>query len=341
MGLLQAISPNVSNPFGCENCDQEQIHLLGHIQPHGILIGINELDLTIAQISDNTIDFFNTPSSSLIGKHLSILFPEPQIDFLVSFLSRKDLEIFNPTKITIQIEQNKYLFQGIMHRSDGLLILELEPLPTDSDSSLSFYHLARSAAANVRRAKDFAEMPELLAQEIRKITQCDRVMIYRFEPDNSGIVIAEAKDEQVESFLGLHFPAADIPELARKLYYKNWLRQIVDVNSHPVPIVPLNNPITQEPIDLSFSTLRSVSPIHIKYLQKMGVSASFSISLINAGKLWGLIACHHFSPRYIDFEARKACEFLAQVMSIEIVSSYAQELKNAQEKIKIVQAKLK
>ena len=341
MGLLQAISPNVSNPFGYENCDQEQIHLLGHIQSHGILIGINELDLTIAQISDNTIEFFNIPASSLIEQPLSILFPEPQIDILVSFLSRKDLEIFNPTKITIQIEQNKYLFQGIMHRSDGLLILELEPLPTDSDSSLSFYHLAKSAAANVRQAKDFAEMSGLLVQEIRKITQCDRVMIYRFEPDNSGIVIAEAKDEQIESFLGLHFPADDIPELARKLYYKNWLRQIVDVNSHPVPIVPLNNPITQEPIDLSFSTLRSVSPIHIKYLQKMGVSASFSISLISAGKLWGLIACHHFFPQYIDYEARKACEFLAQVMSIEIVSRYEQELKTAQKKIKIVQAKLK
>jgi light-regulated signal transduction histidine kinase (bacteriophytochrome)/CheY-like chemotaxis protein len=341
MRVLQAISSKVSNSFGYENCDQEQIHLLGHIQSHGILIAINDLDLTIAQISDNTIDFFNIPASSLIEQPLSILFPEPQIDILVSFLSRKDLEIFNPTKITIQIEQNKYLFQGIMHRSDGLLILELEPLPTDSDSSLSFYHLAKSAAANVRQAKDFAEMSGLLVQEIRKITQCDRVMIYRFEPDNSGVVIAEAKDEQIESFLGLHFPAADIPEIARKLYYKNWLRQIVDVDSHPVPIVPLNNPITQEPIDLSFSTLRSVSPIHIKYLQKMGVSASFSISLINAGKLWGLIACHHFSPRYIDFEARKACEFLAQVMSIEIVSSYEQELKNAQEKIKIVQAKLK
>ena len=341
MGLLQAISPNVSNPFGYENCDQEQIHLLGHIQSHGILIGINELDLTIAQISDNTIEFFNIPASSLIEQPLSILFPEPQIDILVSFLSRKDLEIFNPTKITIQIEQNKYLFQGIMHRSDGLLILELEPLPTDSDSSLSFYHLAKSAAANVRQAKDFAEMSGLLVQEIRKITQCDRVMIYRFEPDNSGIVIAEAKDEQIESFLGLHFPADDIPELARKLYYKNWLRQIVDVNSHPVPIVPLNNPITQEPIDLSFSPLRSVSPIHIKYLQKMGVSASFSISLISAGKLWGLIACHHFFPQYIDYEARKACEFLAQVMSIEIVSRYEQELKTAQKKIKIVQAKLK
>ena len=99
MGLLQAISPNVSNPFGYENWDQEQIHLLGHIQSHGILIGINELDLTIAQISDNTIEFFNIPASSLIEQPLSILFPEPQIDILVSFLSRKDLEIFNVSRI--------------------------------------------------------------------------------------------------------------------------------------------------------------------------------------------------------------------------------------------------
>lgn len=338
---VQAISTNASNPFGYENCDREQIHLLGHIQPHGILVAFNELDLTIAQISANTIDFFNTPASSLIGKHLSTLFPKPQIDTLVSFLGQKDLGIFNPTKITVQIEKKTYLFQGIMHRSDGLLVLELEPLSTDIDSSFSFYHLAKSAAANVRQAESFTEMSDLLVQEIRKITQYDRVMLYRFETDNSGVVIAESKDEQIESFLGLHFPAADIPELARKLYYKNWLRQIVDVNSHPVPIVPLNNPITQGPIDLSFSTLRSVSPIHIKYLQKMGVSASFSISLINAGKLWGLIACHRFSPRYIDYEARKACEFLAQVMSIEIVSRYEQELKNAQERIKIIQAKFK
>ncbi len=342
MKTVQSITSNVAKPFGYENCDREQIHLLGHIQPHGILVAINEIDLTIAQISDNTIDFFNIPASSLIEKPLSILFPEPQIDTLVSCFSQKDLGIFNPIKITVQIEKKKkHLFQGVMHRSDGLLILELEPLSTSSDTSLGFYHLAKSAAANVRRAKDFTEMSDLLVQEIRKITECDRVMIYRFEPDNSGIVIAEAKDEQIESFLGLHFPEADIPEIARKLYYKNWLRQIADVNSRAVSIVPLNNPITQEPIDLSFSTLRSVSPIHIKYLQKMGVSASFSISLINEGKLWGLIACHHFSPRHIDYEVRKTCEFLAQIMSIEIVSKYEQELKNAQEKVKIIQAKLK
>jgi len=323
------------------NCDREQIHLLGNIQPHGVLIGIDESTLKIVQISENTTQFFNLGASSFINQPLTILFPQSQVDILVALLPHENLEVFNPIKLTIQIKRKKYLFQGIMHRSHGLLILELEPLSKEADSNIGFYHLAKAAAANVRKAKDFAEMSYLLAQQVRKITQFDRVMIYRFEPDNSGIVIAEAKDEHLESLMGLHYPAADIPEIARQLYYKNWLRQIVDVNSQPVPIMPINNPITQEPIDLSFSNLRSVSPIHIKYLRKMGVSASFSISLLNESKLWGLIACHNFSPRYIDYETRKTCEFLGQVMSVEIVNKHEQELKKAQEKIKIIQAKLK
>ncbi len=340
MDINQGIE--VSEPVSHTNCDREQIHLLGHVQPHGVLIVINELELTIVQISENTIPFFNLPASSFINQSLGVLFEQSQIDILlISFLSQQDLEVSNPIKLTAQVQKKKYLFQGVMHRSDGLLILELEPFSKNADSNIGFYHLAKSAAANIRKAENFVEMSNSLAQQVRKITRLDRVMIYRFEPDDSGIVIAEAKDEHVESFLGLHFPSADIPELARKLYYKSWLRQIVDVNSQPVPIIPLNNPFTQAPIDLSFSTLRSVSRNHIKYLQRMGVAASFSISLINEGRLWGLIACHGFSPRYIDYETRKVCEFLGQIMSIEIVNKHEQEFKKAQEKTKIIQAKLK
>ncbi len=346
MAIAQSIPPEfsgITQLSGYHPCDHdcEQIHLLGHIQPHGILIGINESELKIVQISENTNQFFNLSASSFIDQPLSVLFPQSQIDILRSFFDHRDLEIFNPIKITVQIQEKDYSFQGIIHRSDGLLILEMEPLLKDSDPNFGFYFLAKSAAASIRKAESFEEMSNLLAQQVRKITQLDRVMIYRFDLDNSGIVIAEEKDEHVESFLGLHFPAADIPELARKLYYKSWIRQIVDVNSYPVPIIPSNNPITQETIDLSFSTLRSVSPIHIKYLQEMGVSASFSISLINDDKLWGMIVGHHFSPRYIEYEIRKTCEFLGQVMSIEIVNKFERQLKIVQEKIKITQARLK
>lgn len=324
-----------------KTCDREQIHLLGHIQPHGILIGIDEAKLTILQISDNTDQFLGLPTSSLINQPLSTIFPQSQIDILLSFLSHEDLEVFNPIKMTIQVKRKKILFQGIIHRSDGLLILELEPISQEQPPTLGFYYLAKASAINVRQAEGFDETSELLVKEIRKITGYDRVLIYKFDLDNSGVVIAENKAEHLESLLGLHYPAFDIPTMARQLYYRNWLRLIVNLNYEPVPIVPENNPLTNKPLDLSLSTLRSVSNFHVKYLQKMGVTASLGISLINSGRLWGLIVCHHYSPKYIDYETRKTCEFLGQIMSVEIVNKHDQHLKRSQEKIKNIQLKLK
>ncbi|WP_271251823.1 ATP-binding protein [Pseudanabaena sp. Chao 1811] len=344
MEIAQPINSGISEisrPVGYQICDREQIHLLGHIQSHGVLLSILEADLRIMQVSENAIHFFGKNAISLINQPLNAIFSQSQINTLLSFTTHQNLEVFNPIKLSVQINRKKCWFQGIMHRADGLLILELEPLSEDPTPNLGFYYLAKSAAINVREAKDFDEISDLLVKEIRKITGYDRVLIYKFDLDNSGVVIAESKAEELEPLLGLHYPAFDIPELARKLYYRNWLRLIVDLNCQPVPIIPLNNPITQKPLDLSLSTLRSVSSFHVKYLQKMGVSASLGISLINSGKLWGLIVCHHYSPKYIDYETRKTCEFLGQIMSVEIVHKHEQYLKKAQDNIKFIQTKLK
>ncbi len=228
-----------------------------------------------------------------------------------------------------------------MHRSDGLLILELEPLSQEPDPTMRFYHLAKSAAINIRKAKDFDELLGLLVNEIRKLTGYDRVLIYRFDLDYSGEVIAESKEEHLESLLGLHYPDTDISEIARKLYYKNWLRIIVDLNAEPVPIIASANAIEEKPLDLSFSVLRSVSQYHVRYLQNMGVTASLAISLINSDNLWGMIVCHHYSPKHINYETRKICEFLGQIMSVEIVNKHDKYLKKAQDKIKDSQSSLK
>jgi len=324
-----------------KECDREQIHLLGHIQPHGVLICIDESDLKILQVSENTAKFFGLSASSLINQPLTILFPQSQIEKLQSFLSQEDIEVFNPIKLTLQIRSKKHHCQGVIHRSEGLLILELEHLSKDVNSNLEFYYLSKIAAANIRRAKDFSEMANLLVQEIRKITQFDRVLIYKFDSDGNGVVIAENKAEHLEPLLGLHYPSSDIPEIPRTLYCKNWLRLIVDVNYQPVPIIPLHNPLTQRTLDLSYSNLRSVSQFHVKYLQKMGVAASFSISLVDSGKLWGLVVCHHYTSKYIDYENRKTCEFLGQIMSVEIVNKHEHQLKKAQEKIAMLQSRLK
>jgi len=157
-----------------------------------------------------------------------------------------------------------------------------------------------------------------VVKEISKLTGFDRVMIYKFHPDNSGEVIAEEIREDLDSYLGLHYPATDIPQPARRLYRINYLRIIPDIYYQPVELFPKNNPVTNKPLDLSFSVLRSVSPIHIEYLQNMGVIGSMSISLVKKGKLWGLIACHHKSIKYIPYDKRVVCEFFGQIMSIHI-----------------------
>ena len=142
-------------------------------------------------------------------------------------------------------------------------------------------------------------------------------MFYRFHDDGHGSVDAEARQPGLEPYLGLHYPASDIPAQARQLYLKNWLRLIVDARATPVQIVPTLRPDTQAPLDLSFAVLRSVSPIHLEYMANMGVRASMSMSLIVKNRLWGLISClDHTGPRRISYEMRAACEFIARLTSL-------------------------
>jgi light-regulated signal transduction histidine kinase (bacteriophytochrome)/anti-sigma regulatory factor (Ser/Thr protein kinase) len=147
------------------------------------------------------------------------------------------------------------------------------------------------------------------------VTGYDRVMVYRFAADGSGAVVAEACGDGMGSFFGLNFPASDIPRQARELYLKNWIRQIPDARYVPLPICPPLNPLTGKPLDLSHSILRSVSPVHRQYLTNIGVVGSMSLSLLSGGQLWGLIVCHHYTPRYPQHRLREACELFAEMTS--------------------------
>ena len=144
-------------------------------------------------------------------------------------------------------------------------------------------------------------------------------MVYQFDQTGAGEVIAEDKVDHLEPFLGLHYPASDVPVQAKKLYTLNWLRLIPDVSYTPIALTPVLNPVTQKPTDLSLSILRSASPIHIEYLQNMGVAATLCISLIKNQKLWGMIACHHQSPKHLSPEIRAICDFLGRILSLELV----------------------
>ncbi len=321
---------------------QEQIHFSGNIQPHGVLFVLKEPELTILQVSQNTWEIFGIPPQRLLNQNLSYFIDENQINTLRKSLENNPgLKILNPVKLSVETRDKSLVFDGIIHRYQKNLILELEQSTSPQNISfLNFYHSVREAVSNIQTASNLKNLCQIIVEEIRKITGFDRVMVYKLDSQHSGSVIAEDKIQTLKPLLGLNYPSLDIPPQARKIFEVNSLRLIADVNSQPVEILPSNNPITNESIDLTYSVLRSVSPCHIEYLKNMGVAASMSISLLKNKKLWGLIACHHNSPKYLSYELRVACEFLGETMSREIPDRENNEDYNYQLELKLLKSQI-
>ncbi|AFY47372.1 bacteriophytochrome (light-regulated signal transduction histidine kinase) [Nostoc sp. PCC 7524] len=328
-------------PVDLSNCNKEPIHIPGYIQPHGVLFALEESELTILQVSNNTFDLLGIHPAQLLNQSLDCLLETEQINLLKDCLLHEDLPIINPIEFSIKVSENLVNFDAIIHRSNGFLILELEPnLSEKNNAFFKFYHLVKLSMLKIQSAVNVTELSQILAKEVKKITGFDRVMVYRFDEDWHGKVIAEEKPEYLTSYLGLHYPASDIPPQARKLYTENLLRLIPNANYQPAAILPTNNPLNNQPLDLSGAVLRSVSPLHIEYMQNMGVTASMSISIMKNKKLWGLIACHHQSPKYIPYEMRSACEFLGQITSVEMSAKEESEYAEAKIQAKSVHSKL-
>ena len=302
-----------------DTCAQEPIHIPGSVQSHGVLIACRGDDPVVSQVSANVAVHLRVTPESLLGKPLSgVLAAADTARIADAAQSNRLLEI-NPLRVT---GCNGAQFDAVLHRPADdreLLIVELEPREAHDESGAMFDPRLRTSVLRLQAARDVASVCNVAADEIRAITGFDRVMVYRFDPQWNGEVVAESRREDLEPFLGLHYPASDIPEQARLLYAINWLRFIGDVAYVPSPLVPVLDPATAMPLDLSHAILRSVSPIHIEYLRNMGVTASMSISLLRDGKLAGLIACHHYSgPRSIPYRTRDTAEHLGQSLSWQL-----------------------
>ncbi|WP_138497615.1 sensor histidine kinase [Nostoc sp. PA-18-2419] len=334
---------NISTPFQVDlsNCAQEPIHIPGFVQPHGVLLALKEPELAILQCSNNTSYLFGVNPEDLLNQPLSNFLETEQLNFLINCLSQENLKFVNPLEFTINFGDQNLYFDVIIHRSNDILVLELEPIFAEkSNTYFKFYHLVKQAISKLQTTSGVVELSEILAQEVKNITGFERVMVYRFDEDWNGIVIAEEKPEYLISYLGLHYPASDIPIQARQLYSQNWLRLIPNADYQPAAILPANNPLTGQPLDLSNSVLRSVSPLHVEYMHNMGVTASMSISIMKNQKLWGLIACHHQSPKYVPYEIRNACEFLGQITSVELSAKEDSEDSEYKIHLKSVYSKL-
>lgn len=308
-------------------CEREPIHQPGSIQPHGTLLALERTPtgFVIRQASQNVETHFGIAADSILGGTLSTLLREEDAAVVERQLLSRSIELHPLYLRRVKSASGGESFDAIAHTYKGWYILELEPhqVPDDISSSThdeasDLYRLVQSAVADLRSSPSIQTLCDKLAFHVRAITNFDRVMVYRFDEAWNGNIVSEERRDDLEPFLGLHYPAADIPRQARELYTRNWLRFIADRDYQPVAMVPPTDPKTNAPLDMSYCVLRSVSPIHLEYLRNMGVNASMSISLLRDGVLWGLVACHHYSPRRVPYVLRNAGEMLGQVASLQI-----------------------
>ncbi|WP_422928765.1 ATP-binding protein [Singulisphaera sp. PoT] len=326
------------------SCDREPIQIPGSIQPFGILLTFNPSDWTVAQASDNCTDAFGKPVDAVIGSTLADLFGAEKGAALRGWLQNPALER-NPQFfgfLHLKGDTDGRMHSVVAHRSEGVVIVELEDASDGEPATQPILNpLIRNFVATMERAATSDELNQLAVVEFRRITDFDRVLIYRFDEDGNGTVVAEARNgETFPSLLGHRFPASDIPSQAREVYRLNRSRLIADATYKPVPIVPSRNPVSGRPLDLTYAALRSVSPVHVEYMRNMKTAASMSFSLLQDGKLWGLISCHHASPRVIPYGVRATGEFLSQVFSLQLEAKQRYADIESRIRLKSIEAKL-
>ena len=302
------------------SCDREPIHIANVIQPHGVLVAFAQDNHVILQVSDNSEAFLGHTPEDILGKPLLMLLSHEQIESVLG-CANAEFEQVSVLRLMLTIGWTSQRFECLVHRSDGVIVLEMERSAQHPEvNAFDFYKCVKAPINQLQNSHSLAQLSNQAVMAIYEITKFDRVMLYRFDEGGSGHVIAEATSEGTESFLGLHFPATDIPKQAMELYRLNSLRIIPDVLAKPAFIKPGLNPITGKALDMSLSELRGVSPLHTEYLENMGVRSSMSISILRDRQLWGLIACHHHAPKILSYETRTNCEFLGQVLSLQIGS---------------------
>jgi len=296
-----------------QNCESEPIHIPGSIQPHGFLLALRLSDLHIDFCSENCVDYIGLTHTALLGKSFAAVFGEEEHSRLSGYLLPLERDASTPHVLTY----NGIRYNTLIHKSDASYILDLEPYPGGNLTLPELYSQTRRFVSYLERSVTLQDLCGIIADETRAITGYDRVMIYRFDKEYNGEVFAESKRDDLESFLGLHYPHTDIPVQARQLYMRNLMRIIVDVSYKPVPLYTIDDKPGKN-LDLSDSVLRSVSPIHIEYLRNIGVGATLTISLIYNKRLWGLIACHHYSPKDLPHFTRLAAQLQGHFLTSQI-----------------------
>ena len=310
------------------DCDQEPIHLIGNIQLHGCLLVLSKDNLSITLASPNVFEFLGSSKESLVGKTYSEVFGiENKAALEIKVHELSEIKLTN----IMTLKHNENLLSGHIFKSGEHIVIEFEHIPEEEPllSFFDFYQKFSDSIAGLQGAKTVQEVCDRAVVEVRAITGFDRVWIHHVTDRDHLYVMSEQKREDQNPFLGMFFPGSDIPIQARRLYTINHLRLITDIGATPCELY------SPHPLDLSLSVLRGVSPVHIEYLFNMGVRASMSVSILKHEGLWGLISCHHDSPHVLSYAKRAACEFIGQIVSLQIPILAAREKAELELKLRV------
>jgi len=302
-------------------CASEPIHLIGSIQPSGVLLAIDRQSFLIRAASQNVCGIFQISAEAAIGRHLKELIDEKSIGWLETLLGLGDWSGAKVWSLTLPFDGYSREHDAQVFLTGDMFVIEIEEWQAATgDVFHNLFIPIRDALWKLDSENDLERYAQMAVEQVRLLTGFDRVMMYRFDHNWDGEVIAECKTEEADSYLGNRFPASDIPPQARALYIRNLVRVIADVDAVQVPLLSAADRPGGLPVDLSHSWMRSMSPVHVEYLRNMGVRASLSISLVQNDRLWGLIACHHLTPKYVGLRSRELDEFIGRVVSLKLIN---------------------
>lgn len=314
--------------FDSDFCGNLPLHNVNLIQDYGYLLVLEPEHLNIIQTSENITEVTEGSFQEMIGKNIADYLDEESLEEIKKNLAGGIRQRI-PLTLWFKHTAEKIQFHTLMHIKAEYVLLELEKADdADARSFPAVFQEVKKIMYAIEQATTVQEVCEITVHELRKISGFDGVLMYKFDEDWNGTVMAEEKDERLDAYIGQTFPASDIPKQARQLYLKNPYRLIPNREYQPVRLYPVINPITNSFIDLSDCNLRSVPGVHLEYMKNMKVNASMSIRVLKAGQLWGLISCHHLTAQYLNYEICSVFEWLSAVISNAVSHIIEQESYN-------------
>lgn len=313
-------------------CGRVPLHQTNMVQPHGILMIVDKQSGKILQVSENVEALLGKPAPQVVQTHLSDYISTDQYKNLQNRFegSLRGKLPFTMTFVNGQANVNGQAkdFIALVQTLEEYLLVEIEKeaLEEAPHSFINVYGELKFILSAIDATTTIEEAARIVGKELKRISGFDKVMVYKFDEGWNGTVLAEEAEEGMDAYLGLKFPASDIPKGAREMYRKTPYRLIPDRDYQPVRLYPVINPATHAFTDLSHTNLRSVAGVHIEYLQNMNVTASMSTRILKNDQLWGLISCHHRTPKYLSYQTCSLFELLSDIISAKIAALEQQQL---------------